>query len=298
MSASVGFIGLGHMGGNMAARFLDAGHTVFGTSRSRQTAHQLIEQGLEWRETPRDVAAAADVVFTSLPNDSVLESVTSGPDGVFAGLAAGKTWVDVSTISPDVSRELAGKARATGAFAVEAPVSGSVPQVKAGNLTIMVAGEEDAFARVEPILRELGRPTYIGAAGQGQLMKLAVNISLAVQMLAFSEGLLLAERGGIDVKLAADVMTSSAIGSPMLKAREPLVLDLPEDAYFDVGLMDKDIGLARATGRRLNSPLPTADRTAEILKVARDMGYEHRDIAALFEVLRRMSTDHQDQRAA
>jgi 3-hydroxyisobutyrate dehydrogenase-like beta-hydroxyacid dehydrogenase len=151
----------------------------------------------------------------------------------------------------------------------------------------MVGGDKDAYARAEPLLRELGTPTHIGENGQGLVLKLAINISLAVQVLAFSEGVLLAERAGIDRKLAVDVMTASAIGSPMLKARAPLVLDLPEEAWFDVGLMQKDIALALEAARQLRVPLPSAAVADQMLTVAHALGYEHRDLAALFEVLAR-----------
>jgi len=170
---------------------------------------------------------------------------------------------------------------------LDAPVSGSVPQVRSGTLTIMVGGDQEAYARVEPVLRELGTPTHIGENGQGLILKLAINISLAVQMLAFAEGLLLAERSGLDPELAAGVMTESPIGSPMLRARAPFVLDLPEQAWFDVELMQKDIRLALATARELDVPLPSAGIADEMLARARELGYQHRDIAALFEVLAR-----------
>jgi 3-hydroxyisobutyrate dehydrogenase-like beta-hydroxyacid dehydrogenase len=171
---------------------------------------------------------------------------------------------------------------------LDAPVSGSVPQVQAGTLTIMVDGDEEAYARVEPALRVLGTPTRIGDNGQGLVLKLAINVSLAVQMLAFSEGLLHAERDGIDPRLAAEVMTDSAIGSPMLKARAPLVLDLPDDAWFDVGLMRKDIRLALAAARERDVPLPSAGVADDVLARAAELGYEHRDIAAIFRVLGRI----------
>jgi 3-hydroxyisobutyrate dehydrogenase-like beta-hydroxyacid dehydrogenase len=288
-TTNIGFVGLGHMGGNMAARFLAAGYTVYGESRDRQDAQDLVHEGLSWRDTPREVAEAADVLFTSLPDDSVLESVASGSDGILAGLAASKVWVDVSTVSPGVSRELAERVRAQGANMLDAPVSGSVPQVQAGTLTIMVGGDTDAYARVEPLLRELGTPTHIGENGQGLVLKLAINISLAVQMLAFAEGLLMAERAGIDRKLAVEVMNESAIGSPMLKARAPLILDLPDEAWFDIGLMQKDVALALDTARQLHVPLPSAAAADELLTVARALGYEHRDLASLHEVLGRMA---------
>jgi len=288
---TLGFVGLGHMGGNMAARFLAAGYTVFGESRDRPAAQDLVEEGLGWRDTPREVAEAADVIFTSVPDDNVLEDIASGPDGILAGLAEGKVWVDMSTVSPHVSREVAERVQARGAAMLDAPVSGSVPQVQAGTLTIMVGGDEQAYARVEPILRELGTPTHIGENGQGLVLKLAINISLAVQMLAFAEGLVLAERSGIDRKLAVDVMTASPIGSPMLKARAQLVLDLPDEAWFDISLMQKDVALALDTGRELHVPLPSAATADQLLTLARALGYERRDIAALFEVLEHLTSD-------
>jgi len=288
-STNVGFVGLGQMGGNMAARFLDSGHRVYGTSRTRDRAKDLLESGLRWCETPRQVAAQAEVVFTSLPDDRVLEGVASGSDGIIAGLAAEDVWVDVSTVSPRLCRDLATRARAQGATKLDAPVSGSVPQVQSGTLTIMVGGDRHAYERVEPLLRELGTPHRVGEDGQGMVLKLAINISLAVQMLALSEGLLLAERAGMDTGLALEVMTQSAIGSPMLKARAALVLDLPDDAWFDVDFMRKDIELALDTAKQLKVPLPTAERAREILAVARELGYGRRDLAALFTVLEQMS---------
>jgi 3-hydroxyisobutyrate dehydrogenase-like beta-hydroxyacid dehydrogenase len=288
---TIGFIGLGKMGGNMAARYLTAGYTVYGEARNRDGAQWLIDQGLGWVDTPRELAQAADIVMTSLPNDGVVESVAAGPDGLLAGLGKGKIWADLSTISPGVSRELAARVRneARGAQMLDTPVSGSVPQVQAGTLTIMVGGDEDAYRRVEPLLHVLGTPEYVGENGQGLVLKLAINISLAVQMLAFSEGLLLAERDGIDPHRAARVMSESAIGSPMLKARVPLVLDKPDETWFDVGLMHKDIRLARQAGDQLATPLPTAVVADEILTQADKLGYEHRDIAAVHEVLAQLS---------
>jgi 3-hydroxyisobutyrate dehydrogenase-like beta-hydroxyacid dehydrogenase len=285
----LGFVGLGNMGGNMAARLLAAGYPVYGEARNREQAQGLVNDGLQWCETPREVAVRADIVFTSLPDDGVLELVAAGSDGLLAGLEAPKIWVDVSTVSPRASRELAERVRARGATMLDAPVSGSVPQVQSGTLTIMVGGDVDAYARVEPILRELGSPTHVGENGQGLVLKLAINISLAVQMLAFSEGLLLAERAGIDPTLARDVMTQSPIGSPMLKARADLVFDLPDDAWFDVNLMQKDIGLALEAAHELRVPVPSARAADRVLKVALGFGYGERDIAALFEVLGRLT---------
>ena len=195
----------------------------------------------------------------------------------------------MSTVSPQASRDLADRVAAAGATLLDAPVSGSVPQVRAGTLTIMVGGPEESYARVEPILRQLGTPTHVGANGQGLAVKLAINISLAVQMLALAEGLLLAERSGVDRKLALQLMTGSAIGSPMLKARAPLILDLPDEAWFDIRLMHKDLELALDAAHQLTIPLPTADRADEILTLAHQLGYNHRHIAALYQVLQQIA---------
>jgi 3-hydroxyisobutyrate dehydrogenase-like beta-hydroxyacid dehydrogenase len=282
---SIGFVGLGNMGGNMAARLLAAGYQIWGQQRSRERAQHLIEQGLQWCETPREVAEAAEVVVTSLPDDAVLDEVATGANGILAGLSEDKVWIDVSTVSPQASRELAGRVRSQGAWMLDAPVSGSVPQVQAGTLTIMVGGDENAYRRVEPLLRELGTPTYIGDNGQGLVLKLAINVSLAVQMLAFAEGLLLAERSGIDRQRALDVMEGSPIGSPMLRARASIILDPPDEAWFDLGFMHKDIELALDAARSLEIPLPTAERADEVLERALALGYERRDLAALFQAL-------------
>jgi 3-hydroxyisobutyrate dehydrogenase-like beta-hydroxyacid dehydrogenase len=286
---TVGFVGLGHMGGEMAAHLLAARFEVYGQERHREHAQQLEEQGLRWRNTPRELAEAAEIVFTSLPDDAALEAAASGPDGILAGLGEGKVWVDVSTVSPRVSRDLAERAGAQGAAMLDAPVSGSVPQVQSGTLTIMVGGDEDAYRGVEPVLRELGTPTRIGANGHGLALKLAINISLAAQILAFSEGLLLATRDGVDPSLAAEVMTGSPIGSAMLKARAPLVLDLPTDAWFDVRLMHKDIGLALAMAGELGIRLPSAEAADEELTQAEQLGYGTRDIASAYDVLAKMA---------
>jgi 3-hydroxyisobutyrate dehydrogenase-like beta-hydroxyacid dehydrogenase len=284
--STLGFVGLGAMGSRIATRLLDSGNAVYGTNRTRSRAQPLIERGLQWRDTPREVAAAADVVFSMVTDDQALEAIADGRGGLLAGLGDGKVYVDMSTVSPQASRQLAERVRALGAEMLDAPVSGSIPQAESGTLAIMVGGSEGAFGKVEPLLQELGQTvTRVGTNGQGLLLKLAINISLAVQTLAFSEGLLLAERGGIDSRLAAEVMSSSSIGSPMLKARVPLLLDLPEQAWFDVALMQKDIRLAREAADELATALPSAAVADEMLTRAGELGYAHRDLAALHEVL-------------
>ncbi len=285
---TIGFAGLGAMGAPIAGRLLP-GSQLYGTNRTRAKASSLIEQGLRWRDTPREVAAAAQMVFSMVTDDAALAAVTSGPDGILAGLQPGALYIDMSTVSPAASRDLASQVLAAGATMIDAPVSGSVPAAETGTLAIMVGGPEAAFRAAAPLLHRLGsNVTQVGGNGQGLLLTLAINISLATQMLAFSEGMLLAERGGIDPGLAARAMTAAAIGSPMLLARAPLVLDLPEQAWFEMRLMHKDIRLALEAARESSVPLPAAAAADAALSQAEDLGYGHRDIAGLRQVLARI----------
>jgi 3-hydroxyisobutyrate dehydrogenase-like beta-hydroxyacid dehydrogenase len=284
--SAIGFVGLGAMGSRVSGRLLDAGHELYGNDRTRSKAEPLIERGLHWCESPREVAVAADVIFSMVTDDAALDAITSGPNGILAGLTERKIYVDMSTVSPRASRQVAERVSSLGAHMLDAPVSGSIPQAESGTLAIMVGGDDQAFRTVEPLLRELGQAvTHVGKNGQGLVLKLAINISLAVQVLAFSEGLLLAERDGIDSRLAAEVMSETPIGSPMLKARVPLLLNLPEQAWFDVAMMQKDIRLARSAAAELAIRLPSAAVADEMLTRAGDLGYLHRDVAALHEVL-------------
>jgi len=283
---TIGVVGLGAMGGRIAGRLLAQGHVVHGTNRTRSKADALVAQGLVWCENPRTTAQDSDVVLSMVTNDAALEAVTQGPDGIVAGLAPGTVYVDMSTVSPTARRTLAERVATRRASMLSAPVSGSVPAAEEGNLAIIVGGQVDTFERVEPILRQLGSTvTFVGDVGHALLLKLAINISLAVQMLAFSEGVLLAEQGGLDRTVALQVMTHSAIGSPMLQARAALIRDLPDNAWFDVAMMQKDLGLALDTGREHGLPMPSTTVADRMLSSARAAGYAHRDIAVLFRLL-------------
>jgi 3-hydroxyisobutyrate dehydrogenase-like beta-hydroxyacid dehydrogenase len=223
-------------------------------------------------------------------NSAALNAVTEGPDGILAGLGPGKVLIDMSTISPEASRSLAEKARAQGADMLDAPVSGSVITLQQGKLSVMVGGHTATFERVKPILEDIGpKVTHVGGNGVALAMKIAVNLSLAVQMMAFSEGVLLAEKSGIKRDVAVDVMTHSAIASPMIQYRGPFVLRQPEEAWFDVNMMQKDMLLAMELGRQLNVPVPTTAVTNEFLTAARGMGWEKLDFAVVFDVLARMA---------
>jgi 3-hydroxyisobutyrate dehydrogenase-like beta-hydroxyacid dehydrogenase len=288
--AEVGFVGLGVMGGRMAARLLASGHGVTGYNRTPEKARWLVGAGLRLANSPREVAEAAAVTFTMVTDSRALRAVTGGPDGLLAGLGPGKVYVDMSTVSPALSRDLAAQVRARGAEMLDAPVSGSVTTLEQGRLSFMVGGPRQVLERVQPILEAIGPTvTHVGGNGQAVLMKIAANLSLAVQMLAFSEGVLLAEADGIRRETAVQALLRSVIASPMLQYRGPFVLGMPDEAWFDVGMMQKDMLLALEMGRELRVPLPTTAVTNELLTAASGMGLERQDFAVLYEVLARMA---------
>ena len=288
--AELGYVGLGTMGGRVALRLIKAGHRVRGYNRTPKRASWLVEQGMQLCATPREVAERSEIVFSMVTNTAALQSVVEGKDGILAGLGPGKVYVDMSTSSPDFSRELAERVRGLGSAMLDVPVSGSVVTLEEGRLSLMAGGTRDDFERVLPVLKDIG-PTvnYVGSNGQAVLMKIAINLQLAVQMVAFSEGVLLAERGGIPRGTAVEVMLNSVIASPMLKYRAPFVMTMPEEAWFDINMMQKDLLLALELSRMSKVPLPTTAVTNELLTSARALGLEKQDFAVLFKALEAMS---------
>lgn len=288
--AKLGFIGLGVMGSRMVKRLLGAGHEVTGYNRTKSKAHWLLDAGMKWANSPREVVEASDISLSMVTNTNALKVIAEGRDGLLAGLKAGKIHVDMSTVSPAYSQELARQVEAQGAAMLDAPVSGSVVTLEEGKLSLMVGGDPAVFEKVKPILLDIGpKVTHVGKNGLAVTMKIATNLSLAVQMLAFVEGVLIAEKSGIEREVAVEVLTNSVIGSPMVKYRGPFVLQMPEEAWFNVNMMQKDMNLALELGRQLDIPLPTTATTNEFLTAARGMGFEEQDFAVMFDVLAKMS---------
>jgi 3-hydroxyisobutyrate dehydrogenase-like beta-hydroxyacid dehydrogenase len=294
--ANLGFVGLGVMGSRMVNRLLDKGHSVTGYNRTRAKAQWLIDRGMKWANSPHDVAEAADLTLSMVTNSAALQDIADGESGIISGLGTGKIWIEMSTVSPEISKALAGRVREKGAEMVDAPVSGSVITLEQGKLSVMVGGHADTFERVKPVLLDLGpKVTHVGENGLALVMKIATNLNLAVQMLAFSEAVLLAEKSGIQRETAVDVLTHSAIASPMVQYRGPFVLKMPEEAWFNVNMMQKDMLLALELGRKADVPLPTTATANQFLTAARAMGYVEQDFAVVFEVLARMSGIHKPE---
>jgi 3-hydroxyisobutyrate dehydrogenase-like beta-hydroxyacid dehydrogenase len=287
---TVGFIGLGAMGGRVAKRLLDAGYQVTGYNRTAAKAQWLVDAGLRLASCPREVAEVSDITFSMVTNTVALQAVFEGPDGILSALGSGKIYVDMSTVSPAMSRKAAERVAACGARMLDAPVSGSVVTLEQGKLSMMVGGEKEAFDRALPVLRDIAPiVNYIGENGQAVLMKIAINLNLQVQMMGFCEGLLLAEKGGIPREVAMRALLDSVIASPSLKYRAPFIIEAPDEVWFNVGMMQKDMLLALEMGRELDVPMPTVSISNEYLTAARAMGLAEHDFYIVFQVLAKLA---------
>jgi 3-hydroxyisobutyrate dehydrogenase len=290
--ATLGFVGLGAMGSRLAQRLLAAGHAVVGYNRTPDKARHLVAAGLRLEGSPRAVAEATETLFSMVTDDSALRAVALGPDGVVSGLRPGAVWVEMSTVGPAVVRELGQAVAARGAAILDVPISGSTISVEQGTASFQAGGDPQALDRVRPYLAAMGSGgvTHVGPLGLAKTMKVATNLGLAVQILAFSEAVLLAEKSGIAREVAVDALLKSVVASPMLKYRGPYVLGrMPREAWFPVPMIQKDLQLALDHGRAVGVPLPTTALTQEFLTMARGLGLGDRDFAAVFDVLARLS---------
>jgi 3-hydroxyisobutyrate dehydrogenase-like beta-hydroxyacid dehydrogenase len=290
--ATLGFVGLGAMGSRLARRLLEAGHTVTGYNRTADKARALESAGLKVAATPRAAAEGAAAVFSMVTDDAALRVVALGPDGIVAGLSPATVFVEMSTVSPAVTREIGEAVAARSATMLDAPVSGSTISVERGEASIVVGGDPTALKRVKPFLAVMGPGgiTHVGALGVAKTMKIATNLGLAVQILAFSEAVLLAEKAGIARATAVEALLKSVVASPMIRYRGPFVVGaMPRDAWFNVGMMQKDLQLALDQGHATGVTLPTTALTQEWLTMARGVGLGERDFATVFDVLAGLS---------
>jgi 3-hydroxyisobutyrate dehydrogenase-like beta-hydroxyacid dehydrogenase len=284
---TLGILGLGEMGSGFVERLLLAKHPVVGWNRTASKAAPLLAKGMRWADSPRAVVEEADIVLTMLTNDGALDAVMDGPDGALSAIK-GKVLVEMSTISATHVKKLAERTTAAGGDLLDAPVLGSQVSLAQGKLLVMVGGDPRVLERVRPYLEAIGPKVFhVGEVGQAKVMKLALNLSLATQVLALSEGLLLAVKSGISRDVALDIMLGGASASPMLQYRAPLIKAQPEKAWFDCTMMQKDVHLALALGRELGVPLPTTDTSNTWLTAARGQGLAHHDFSVLYYVLAR-----------
>jgi 3-hydroxyisobutyrate dehydrogenase-like beta-hydroxyacid dehydrogenase len=287
----LGFIGLGAMGQLIVPRLMTAGHEVTGWNRSRDKAEALIKSGMKWADTPRAVAETSEIVFSIVTDAKAVKLVALGDNGIIAGLKQGGIYIDMSTIEPDESRALAAQFAKAGSIMLDGPLSGSPVTVVAGNASIMVGGDEAAFERVKPVLLAIGpKVTRIGGNGMACQMKIAVNLLLMVEIIAFGEAVALAEKGGVSREAAVDAILKSVAASPVIGYRGPFILDgkMPEVPLADVTLQQKDMMLALNLGRTLGSPVPLAAAANEMMNACRGLGIDGNDFVVAHQVYRRL----------
>ncbi len=283
----IGFIGLGDMGQGIVPRLLAAGHGVTGWNRTAAKAKPLHELGMAWADTPREVAGKSELVFSIVTDGAAVRSVALGDDGVIGGLRAGSVYADMSTIDPDVTRDIGSEFAAMGLTMLDTPISGSPITLEQGSASIMVGGDRDGFDRIEPVLYDIGsKVSYIGERGSAVQMKVAVNLTLIVEMVAFCESVALAEKGGVAREVAVDAMLKSVVASPVMGYRGPFILEggMPDKPLADVGLQQKDMLLALEVARRQGSPAPLGAVANELLNACRGRGLEHRDFVTVFDI--------------
>jgi 3-hydroxyisobutyrate dehydrogenase-like beta-hydroxyacid dehydrogenase len=288
---NIGFVGLGAMGAGIVRRLMAVGHTVTGWNRSRDKAEPLIKAGMRAAATPRELARTSEIVFSIVTDADAVRAVALGETGIIAGLGRGNIYVDMSTISPDASRAVAAEFAQHGVAMLDGPISGSPITLAQGNASVMVGGDKSAFDRVEPVLRAIGpKVTYIGASGLAVQMKIAVNLLLMVEVIAFGEAVALAEKGGVAREVAVDAVLKSVAASPVLGYRGPFILEgkMPAVPLADVTLQQKDMLLALELGRKLGSPVPLAAAANEMMNACRGLGIDHRDFVTAHEVYRRL----------
>lgn len=283
----IGFIGLGDMGQGIVPRLLAAGHRVTGWNRTATKAEPLLELGMSWADTPGEVAAATEAVFSIVTDGAAVRSVALGDDGVMAGLRPDGIYLDMSTIDPEVSREVSAEFAAAGLVMLDAPISGSPITLTQGSASTMVGGDRAAFEKVEPVLYDIGsKVSYIGERGTAVQMKVAINLTLIVEMVVFCESVALAEKGGVDRAVAVDAMLKSVVASPVMGYRGPFILEdnMPDKPLADVKLQQKDMILALEVARRQGSPAPLGAVANELLNACRGLGIDHRDFVTVFDV--------------
>ncbi len=286
-----GFVGLGAMGMGIVPRLIAGGHTVTGWNRTRTKAEPLLKLGMRWADSPRQVALESEIVFSIVTDAAAVRAVALGDNGIIAGMRKDGVYLEMSTIAPDASRAIAAEFARAGLIMLDAPISGSTATLAEGKASIMVGGDKGAFDRVQPVLLAIGpKVSYIGGSGLAVQMKLAINLVLMVEVIAFGEGVALAEKGGVAREVAVDAMLKSVAASPVLGYRGPFILEgkMPAVPLADVNLQQKDMLLVLEQGRKLGSPVPLAAAANEMMNACRGLGIDHRDFVTAHEVYRRL----------
>lgn len=279
---NVGFIGLGIMGKPMSKNLLKAGYDLVVCDLNRAAVEEVVGAGAAAACTPKEVAAQADIIITMLPNSPQVKQVVLGEGGVIEGAKAGSVVVDMSSIAPLVSREVAARLAEKGIDMLDAPVSGGEPKAIDGTLSVMVGGKQDVFDRCHDIIKTMaGSVVLTGAIGAGNITKLANQIIVALNIAAMSEALVLATKAGVEPDLVYQAVRGGLAGSTVLDAKAPLVLDRKFDPGFRINLHIKDLGNVLETSHELGVPLPLTASVMEMMQAMKVDGMGDLDHGAL-----------------
>ena len=282
MKPSIGFIGLGLMGKPMARNLLRAGFPVTVWNRTKSKADDLVGEGAKLAADPRDAAAAADVLITIVSDPPALEEVLWGPNGALEGLRAGSTLIDSSTVSPDTARRVAKACAERGVDFLDAPVTGGTWGAQKGELVFMIGGKAETLERVKPVLEAMGkRSILLGPNGAGQIVKLGMNLLLALQVDAFAEALALVTAAGVPADRLMEVLQSSMARSGVLDVKAPMMVKGEFPASFPLRLMHKDVRLALELAREHGITLPAGAAAYETFTAVKDASKDDPDFAAV-----------------
>ena len=284
MAEKVGFIGLGIMGRPMAKNLMDAGYQMILFNRTKQKAEELAREvgGAEVADSPREVAERSDIVITMLPDSPDVEAVVAGEDGVLEGLKEGSLLVDMSTISPVVTKELAGKVVKKGASMLDAPVSGGDAGAIGGTLSIMVGGSEEDFERAAPLFEVMGKvATHVGPVGAGQVVKACNQVVVALNIEAVSEALVLGSKAGVAPGKILEALSGGLAGSAVMEAKKEKFLGHEFDPGFRIELHRKDLGIALAAGNEYGVSLPVTAVVSQVLEALLARGSGDDDHSAI-----------------
>jgi 3-hydroxyisobutyrate dehydrogenase-like beta-hydroxyacid dehydrogenase len=287
----IGFLGLGDMGQAIVPRLLAAGHTVTGWNRTKEKAARMFKLGMLWADSPREVARESEIVFSIVTDSAAVRSLALGENGIIAGLRKDAVYLDMSTIDPDGSRAVAAQFANAGLTMMDAPISGTTLTLGQGKASLMVGGDKTTFERVQSVLLAIGpKVTYIGAQGLAVQLKVALNMTLVIEVIGFCEGIALAEKGGVPREVAVDAFLKSVVASPVLNYRAPLILEghISDATYGNVNLQQKDMLLALDLGRKMGVPIPLGAAANEMLNACRGLGLAHHDFVIVYEVYRRL----------
>jgi 2-hydroxy-3-oxopropionate reductase len=287
MADAVGFIGLGIMGRPMAKNLMEAGYELVLHNRSPEKAKELAKEGnATAAENSREVAEACDIIITMLPDSPDVEAVVAGEGGVLGGIRDGALLVDMSTISPVVTKELAEKAREKGASMLDAPVSGGDVGAIEGALSIMVGGSEEDFERARPLFDVMGKvATHVGPIGAGQVVKACNQIVVALTIEAVSEALVLGSKGGVAPEKLVEALSGGLAGSAVMEAKKEKFFSHDFEPGFRIELHHKDLGIALAAGREYGVALPVTAIVDQMLEASKAKGRGDRDHSALLTLL-------------